>query len=186
MKLDLLKELYFFELNRKQQLESSLVLPVAVLTGLGGAVFSFAKSFRYGSNMKTYVFVAALLGATVSLMWVVFYLIRMTHRFTYEILPSSSELLSFYESNRDYYRTVGAEFKADEDFDRELRRAYAKANTKNSQNNVSKAGFLYRAQMGLVSGALFLGVSAIPYFVDEIAKPAPVQKIELVNKEEAK
>jgi hypothetical protein len=74
MKLDLLKELYFFELNRKQQLESSLVLPVAVLTGLGGVVFSFARLFRYGFNIRTYLFVVTLLGAAISLLWQVFIL----------------------------------------------------------------------------------------------------------------
>lgn len=58
MNLDLLKELYYFELQRKQQLEASLMLPVAVLTGLGGVLFSFARSFKYNYNLKTYVFAA--------------------------------------------------------------------------------------------------------------------------------
>lgn len=142
MNLDLLRELYYFELQRKQQLEASLMLPVAVLTGLGGVLFSFARSFRYGHNVKTYVFVAALTGATISLMWVVFYLIRGTHPFTYEVIPSSTELLSFYNESKDYYKSTRAEFKADEDFESEMRAAYAKASSKNRQNNISKSGFL--------------------------------------------
>lgn len=186
MKVDLLKEFYFFELDRKQQLESSLVLPVAVLTGLGGVVFSFAKLFRYGFNLKTYVFVVALLGATISLVWVLFHLIRGIHGFTYEVIPSSQELLSFWEQSKDYYRSLGAEFKADEDFDLEMKRSYAKATSKNGKNNLSKARFLYNANLGLVSAALFLAVSAAPYFFDDRAKPAPMQKIELINAQDLK
>lgn len=186
MNLDLLKELYYFELQRKQQLEASLMLPVALLTGLGGVLFSFARSFTYGGNAKTYVFATALSGATISLMWVVFYLIRATHPFTYEVIPSSTELLSFYDQSKDYYRSIAAEFKADEDFESEMRGAYAKASSKNRQNNISKSGFLYRAQMGLVCGAVFLAIGVIPYLADELVKPIPVQKVEIVNARDAK
>lgn len=181
MDLELLKEFYFFELERKQQLESSLVFPVAVLTALGGVVFSLAGSFRYGHNLKTYVFVPTLAGAIISVLWVVYYLVRATHRFTYELVPSASVLLSFYEDSTAYYRSIGAEFKADQDFEAEMKNAFARATSKNHLNNISKAGFLYRAHMGLVAVAIFSGLSGIAYFADAITRPHPVHKIELVN-----
>jgi hypothetical protein len=115
-----------------------------------------------------------------------FYLVRTTHRFSYELIPSALELVSFYDQSKDYYRSVGAEFKADENFEIEMRRAYAEASSKNLQNNISKAGFLYRAQMGLVSAALFLAVSGVPYFASEIGRPPSVQRIEVVNELDAK
>lgn len=141
MILDLLKELYYFELQRKQQLEASLMLPVAVLTGLGGVLFSFARSFAYNYNLKTYVFAVTLVGATISLMWVVFYLVRATYPFTYEVIPSSTELLSFYDQSKDYYRSVGAEFMADKDFESEMVASYAKASSKNRQTTSRSRDF---------------------------------------------
>jgi hypothetical protein len=186
MKLELLKELYFFELNRKQQIEASLTLPVAVLTGLGGVLFTFARSFGYAYNKKTTVFVVALIGCTISLVWVFWFLIRATARFTYEVIPSSLELLTFWEESSAYYRTVRTDFKAEVDFESKLKSAYARAGTKNMHNNISKAGYLYKAYMGLVAAALFIGIATIPYFANEVAKPLPVQKVELIRTSDTK
>src|ERR1700704_944266 len=110
MDLTLLKEQYAFELARKQQLESGLTLPVVVLTGLGGVAFSYCRSFSYARNLKTLLFSLALLGAALSLVWVFYYLVRATHRFMYEVIPSSVELVTYYEQAKDYYRSVGSPF----------------------------------------------------------------------------
>jgi len=181
MKFDLVKEHYFFELTRKQQLESSLTLPVAVLTGLGGIVFSLAQSFRYGLNLKSYVFTGSLIMAALCLALTFYYLIRATHRFNYELVPASVDLLNYYEKSQEYYRSIGAPYRADQDFEAELKDAYASASSKNRQNNISKAGYLYKAIMGLVAAAFFLAVSAVPYFADALTKPKEIQRIEIVK-----
>ncbi len=186
MTLELLREQYAFELNRKQQLESSLTLPVAVLTGLGGVGFSYARSFSYGYNLKTYVFLVALIGAAISFVSVFYYLIRATHRFMYEVIPSSLELLTYYEQACDYHESAGIRSRADKDFELKMKHAYANASTKNMQNNISKAGYLYRAYMGLVMGTVFLAICAGPYLANELTRPSPVQRIELVNEGQLK
>lgn len=180
MDFELLREQYAFELSRKQQLESSLTLPVAVLTALGGVAFSYGKSFTYARNIKTVMFSVALLGAILSFTTVFYHLIKATHRFKYEVIPSSMELLKYYEEAKEYYTIVGAPFQADGEFEHRLKRAYATASSKNRHNNISKAAFLYRANMGLVAGAIFLALCAAPYLVNELAKPPIVQKIEIV------
>jgi hypothetical protein len=96
------------------------------------------------------------------------------------------ELVTYYEQVKDYYRSVGSPFKADEDFEEKLKRAYAEASSKNRENNVSKAAYLYRANMGLVLGSIFLAICAGPYLANELTKPGAVQKIEIVNEGQIK
>jgi hypothetical protein len=62
-----------------------------------------------------------------------------------------------------------------------LQEAYAVAGSKNRENNISKAGYLYKAIMGLVAAAFFLAVSAVPYFADALTKPKDIQRIEIVK-----
>ena len=183
MNLELLREQYSFELSRKQQLESSLTLPVVVLTGLGGVAFSYGKTFSYSRNLQTLLFSVSLLGAILSFICVFYYLVRAAHRFMYEVIPSSLELLSYHEEVKRYYQSVGVPFQAEIDFESRLKKAYAEASSKNRQNNISKAAYLYRANMGLVVGAVFLALCAGPYLANELAKPSPVQKVEIVNQQ---
>ena len=180
MDLELLREQYAFELSRKQQLESSLTFPVAVLTALGGVAFSYGKSFAYARNLNTVLFSAGLLGAVLSFTTVFYYLVKATHRFMYEVIPSALELLSYSNQVKEYYQIAGTPFEADIQFESRLKGAYADASSKNRQNNISKAAYLYRANMGLVAGAIFLALCAVPYLVNESSKPPGVQRVDIV------
>lgn len=49
--MDFCKERYFFEINRKHQLTSSLALPVGLLTVIGGIVACFLKHISVSNNV---------------------------------------------------------------------------------------------------------------------------------------
>lgn len=182
MKLEHLKEHYFFELNRKQQLEGALALPVAVLTGLGGVAFSFAQSFHYAANVRCTAFISALSGITICLGLSFYFIVRASFPFKYSTVPSPQELLTYVDSTKQYYRSLNeSELKADRDFETEIKKAYAEATTTNALNNRTKAANLYKANLALIAAVVFLAISAIPYFIDARMTPKAVQKIEVTN-----
>jgi hypothetical protein len=185
MKLDLLKEHYFYELNRKQYLEGALALPVAVFTALGGLAFTMAQSYAYSSSWLTKVFLSALVGLLGSLLAAFYYVWRTSHRFTYELIASSKDLLDHYEKVKEYLLSIHEpEAKVDAYFEDKLKQRYADATAKNKLNNDSKAAYLYRANLSLLAATLFTGCCAGPYFVNLRAKSSETQKIEIINLKE--
>ena len=65
LNLGLHKELYLFEWTRKEQLESSANLPVALLTVLAGGVLFLVQTFPYAGNLSTTVFSVLATGSGV-------------------------------------------------------------------------------------------------------------------------
>jgi len=188
MKLDLLKEHYFFELNRKQYLEGALAFPAAVLTGLGGVVFTMAQSFTYYLNPLTMFFLVFLAGAVASLVVAFVYIVRACHRSTYQLAPASNDLLAHMKKLREYYRAKEyyrsiehLDAKAEKDFEEGMMEKYAEATTVNKEKNDSKAGYLYRVNLSLISATLFLAFCAGPYFANIKTNPREPQRVEIVN-----
>lgn len=182
MKIEFLKEHYFFELNRKQYLENALTLPVAILTGFGSVVFTLGQAFTYSHKVLSITFVIALSLTLLSLICAFYYLVRTSVRYTYEQVASSNDLLDYYNYLREYYDSIKVpETDADAEFEYALKGNYAKASTNNKRNNDSKAGFLYKANICLVIAAICLALSSIPYFFDLRAKPKEPQRIEIIN-----
>jgi hypothetical protein len=60
MEFDFLKDRYDFEPDRKDKLTSSLALPVAVLTFLGGLGTAMIRSFSYRDPTLTAIFIVAI------------------------------------------------------------------------------------------------------------------------------
>jgi glutamine amidotransferase-like uncharacterized protein len=58
---------------------------------------------------------------------------------------------------------------------------YAEATTVNKLNNDSKAGYLYRVNLSLISATLFLALCAGPYFANIKVNPREAQRVEIVN-----
>lgn len=177
-----MKEQYYFELNRRQQIEGAVTLPIAVLTGLTGVAFSFVKLFAYSSGYLTYIFLVCVLAAFLALIAAFYYIVRVMHRYKYLVLPSCNDLLAYSTNNKAYYRALNrSESEAEKEFEDELERSYAEAASVNMENNISRAAFLYRANIGLVLGVIFMALSAVPFTVSEARRPRDVQRIETVN-----
>jgi hypothetical protein len=101
---DFLKSRYDYELQRKEQLTTALTLPVAVLTGLGGAIVAMARSFSYHDALLNWSFGPVLVADGLAFFVCLVYLARAYHRQTYVFLPllrqidhSREEFLEFAE-----------------------------------------------------------------------------------------
>jgi hypothetical protein len=76
---DFLKNRYDYELQRKEQLTTALTLPVAVLTGLGGAIVAMARSFSYRDALVTWLFSPVLVADGIAFFVCLVYLARAYH-----------------------------------------------------------------------------------------------------------
>jgi hypothetical protein len=182
MKLDLLKEHYFYELTRKNELEGALSLPVACFTAVIGVVFTLATTFSYENGSLTVAF-SILLGVVVIVLGLVFFYVAKAYlNPKYNMAPSTSDLLSHLAELQEHYAKTGGEITAAEkDFEKGLMEGYSQATTTNKKNNDKRADYLFKAKVSLVFSVLALALCAIPYAIKaKLRQPEP-QKIQIVG-----
>lgn len=166
MKLEWLREHYFFELTRKQQLESAINLPVAVLVALAGLVGLYAREFSAAPTDRWSLALDVLLGLSIILLLLVFLNVVLTFlRYEYEELAPTRDLLIYHQDLRTYYAATNQSPEvADSEFAAALTHRYAEAIDRNAFGNVSKAARLYWAKTFLAGAAFLLALCAVPYF----------------------
>lgn len=188
MNLDLHKELYFFEWNRKEHLASSANLPVVILTVISGGVLFLVRTFPYSANLVTIIFVllaAATISAQVA---AIYFLIRSLHGYWYEQVPSSDKLQTYFNELRGYHQGLGSPpEEAQKDFDEYLQARFAEATVANRGNNTQTAGALHQATGSIIVALIFGAVSFFPYLAESLARErhTPAAEIEGVPKPEA-
>jgi len=177
--LDFCKEHYFFEINRKHQLTSSLALPVGLLTVIGGVVVYYLKYISVSSDIISNIYNILLMVTLFFVGRTVYYLIRSYHNYTYSYIATPDELLDYHQELLNYHNNNCN--KADEIFCKYLQNQYSKKASKNTWNNDSKSEFLHKANSNLIYSLIILLMCSIPYFYITNGNTKSVQQVELVG-----
>jgi len=166
---DFLKNRYDYELQRKEQLTTALTLPVAVLTGLGGAIVAMARSFSYRDAPVTWLFSPVLVADGIAFFVCLVYLARAYHRQTYMFLP----LLCQIDQSRDEFLEfahvmAGGVGEVLEEFEKQMRGRMIDAADHNTQTNDERSGLLNPARVALYAVLLLTAIAGVPYVVDQV------------------
>lgn len=160
-----LKELYFRELDRRDQLDAAPTLRIAVLALVGGVFSSYFRALRMDSSILTWIFLSAAMGALVFAVLTVIWIVRSYVGFSWEHLPYASDLGSFYDSLVHYEQTYElASGTADTMFDEDLCLKLQTAATTNAYNNNARSELIYAASRflaGVVVCTLLGGVPVV-------------------------
>jgi hypothetical protein len=161
---DFLKDRYDFELQRKEQLNVSLNLPVGILGGLGSLLALMARSFTYQDRVLTWIFVALVVAGIATFCGCLVQLARMYHRQKYMYLP----LLGEFEKSRDDFLEfskvmAGGEAEVLEAFESNLRRRIIEAADRNTANHDDRSSLMYWARVWLFVTLCLTALAGIPY-----------------------
>ena len=203
MDLDFVKDQYLSELERKNQLRTSLNLPTGVLIVLGSLLGFFAKEFPYDLSTVTMIIFFFLLGtSTILFVITVCYLILSFHGRTYFYIETPGELKSYYDelihhhrNLSDYYKSLEEyygveprekdypepEVLAKQDFQKILLQKYISATNENTWNNESKSARLHSSNLFLIFTlciTLFCGMS---FLYADLNKPEKIHRIRIDN-----
>ena len=180
LNLDLHKELYFFEWNRKEQLASAANLPVALLTVLAGGVLFLVQSFPYSADLATALFITLAAGSAASQVCGVYFLIRSLYGYWYEQIPAPDKLQGYFEELAQYHESVRSEDdEIQRDFDSYLQQRLAEATVANRENNTRTAGALHKATGSIVFALVFAGLSFVPYLPASLNREQPTPKVQI-------
>jgi hypothetical protein len=166
---DFLRSRYDYELQRKEQLTTALTLPVAVLTGLGGAIVAMARSFSYQDALLTWSFGPVLAGDGLAFFVCLVYLARAYHRQTYVFLPLLRQIDQSREEFLEFAHVMaGGVGEVLEEFEKQMRKRMIDAADSNTQTNDERSGLLNRARVALYAVLLLTAIAGVPYVVDQV------------------
>lgn len=183
------KEHYFWELQRRDSLNASLAFPVGVVTLLFGATYAMSQSVSLdmvGWNAALLM----LLAVTATLLAVgVYYLVQAYWGYTYKHMPLSARLLDYKEGLVAYHSACGKDDTdslkyAEQEFCKDLDRAYAENCEINSENNDSKSSNIFRANLYIIAAIASVALCGLIFLGQSKTIPPEPSKIEITNLKE--
>ena len=177
MKLEFLKERYDYELQRKEQLTTSLTLPVGVLGGLGSVMALMGRPFTYRDTTLTAIFVPTLVVDILAFVFCMAYLSRAYHRQTYLYLPRLVEPEQWENEFREFNAYVASSAgDVEEAFAGHLRNRIIQAADRNTERNDERAGLLYWSRVALLTVLWLTTLAGFPYVADQVRFFMPTQQ----------
>jgi len=178
------KELYHKENERRQEILSSLNIPIAVITALATGIYYFITTFEYNTEpfLKGF-FILLISFSLLSLLLSIYYLIRAFSNFTkgyeYTGIPYVKELFNWYKELEDYY---GSTNKSKKHFESFLIENMVKHIDHNMYVNDKKHGYIYKSKKFLVISLVFSFIVFVPYGYNYFRNKENIYKFELLEK----
>lgn len=177
MKLDLAKELYFRELDRRAQLDSAPTFNVVVLTLLTALFSYYASAYENRGLSSSLIFLGCLSGATVCSVGAIVYILRSYVGFVWSYLPYPRTLLEHHQALKAYHAEHGLDSGTPDDvFEDFLRERLVSAATENAANNNARSELQYAARRFIVVSVILAIVAGLP-----LAKDVLVMSIDLLS-----
>jgi hypothetical protein len=168
MDFDFLKDRYDYELQRKEQLNAALTLPVAALSLLGGAMVAMARSFTYAEAWLSRAFQTALGLDAAAFVSCLIFLAFAYHRQRYRYLEHLATLEAWKD---DYAATLRSQGFATDTLNmtikEHLRGRIIDAADRNTDNNDARSGMLYWARIALFVVLFLTAAAGVPYVIDQ-------------------
>ncbi|WP_108168448.1 hypothetical protein [Xanthomonas campestris] len=160
------KEHYFWELQRRDSLNSSLAFPVGIVTLLFGATYAMSQTVSLELKGWNAVLLLLLVVTAVLLCVGVFFLVQAYWGYTYKHMPLSAKLLDYKSELFAYHKDFGkdddsARDAAEQDFCNDLDRAYATNCEINSENNDSKSSNIFRANLYIIASIVTIALCGL-------------------------
>lgn len=173
------KELYEAELERREKITSSLVIPIGILSLLGSGIIYLIQKLEFFIDFINTMVLIILIVATIFFCYSVYYLIKSYFGYTYKFLPTPKELEQYWNKLREYYKTQDVDYKtADAEFEQYIENSYVDSTTENTWNNDSKSEYLHKANRAMVWCLVLILACSFPVLVKEKDE---IQKVQIVN-----
>lgn len=166
---DFLKDRYDYELRRREELTDALTLPVGVLTVLGGAMATMARSFSYETGLVTWAFGALLSLSAFAFGRCLLRLWRAYHAQTYMYLPLLAAIKEAREGFLKFSKVAEhGEAEVLDEFDHQFHEHIIAAADHNTQKNDYRSDQLHSARVALFDVLILTTVLGVLYVVDQV------------------
>lgn len=184
------KENYFFEIERKDKLNSSLTFPVGIIALMVGAISVMAKAISLPPSDNQKFLIVFLLLAGICLVISCYYLVRTYWGHPYSYMPYSSELLDYRTRLYEFYIDSGkspqeAGDAANNGLDAYVTDQYASDATFNAKTNNTKSAILFKANAFIIASLALIVSSAPSYLYQQVTAPTVIYRVQLAPEDHA-
>ncbi|MCI4058986.1 hypothetical protein MMK25_24305 [Bacillus cereus] len=172
-KIDLFKDMYYYELEQKEKINNRITIPIAIITLLVGlAVYYFKGLPNIETNFWGCIFFV-IYGIYILLIFVsIWFIFKAYYNYKYSYLPTPeviegdiNKIITYYDENyEEFFKETGSKQELIErDIDETVSSYYIKATSSNIPHNESKLKLLRYAGNTLIIAVFFAAVSIVPY-----------------------
>jgi len=166
-------------MQRKNDLDNAISIPVGILSVIGGVIFISLKELKGADySLVFFILVILLLISAICLVLAGINLIRSYYSYSYRFAPTSSELKKYYDDLVRYYD--GNTEKAESEFIEYACGEYAANAHVNSINNDSKSAYMHKGKRYII-GALAGLLIACPFYLVKYYALDETQEVEIVD-----
>lgn len=168
-KFDFYQDYYFRELNRRNEINSSLSIPIGLITALVGGGSYLITNFEYHVSLwLTIPFIVTILIGMVFLVLSVYNLIKAYTNFPgryYYILIADNEVIEKYRQDLKAYYAANPSLPdaSEEEFEQYLIANMVKYTGANQKNNRRKTKFSYNCEKHLIISLIVVSIG-LPFF----------------------
>jgi|GEM_PF-3131650 len=185
------KYMYYYELERKENIYSSFSLPVGVTSLLFGIAIYYAQGISLAIiDLWTILFIVCYTGFFLSLICTIYFLLRALYKYRYSYLPTPQTIENYVSELRTYhlelkeYNKENNPIETDEllkvDLQEVLINLYIKCSERNTNNNDMKITYRHKSHTSIIASLIFLLISFFPYYIIKSSNPE-IQKVEIIN-----
>ncbi len=178
------KELYLFEMDRKDRFAARLPAPIAVATVLASGLLFLLRNTSPAWTTPNGLLVILLVAGAASWCVAVLNLGRALLGYRYGFMPSALAMDTYWRELSDHYDEYpDTEPGQAEDFREFLVAKYTTYSDAAHRANASKAAFLHNAHVALLAALLLLAIAMIPFWLsqpepgDEVLVATPSQGV---------
>ena len=165
--LEFFKELYFYELKKKENVSSSLNLPTTLLVVLMGAMsFLIRSHIQYfeGINTISIIFSLLVIITTVFFIKVFYFLFKALIGYDYKYLPRSRDIRNLF----DYWTKFNRDDEKEESksIEDDLIDLYTEIIDNNMKNNLRRIAFRYKTFKNMLYAVIAIISASVPFLIE--------------------
>jgi hypothetical protein len=168
---ELYQQHYFHELERRDQINNSLAIPLGVISVVSGAFLVVAKEIDAPFDCSEKFQLVFLALTALTLVSAATFLVRAYWGYGYGHMPRPGELRKYREGLSSHYSGLGKSVDeatkiADEEVLQYVETQYADNAEINADNNDKKSANLFMANGFTIASVALLVISASPYVLN--------------------
>lgn len=163
------KELYFKELDKRNEINNSLSLPIGLITAVVAGIFYLLTNFDYRYYfIITILFSVAVIAAISFLVASIYHLIKAYTDFPkgyeYSLIADANDIEDYYKQLKEFYSVNPSSINtADHELESYVLTEIIKNTDDNQKNNKRKNKFRYNCEKYLIAAFILLCLS-LPFF----------------------
>ena len=176
------KQAYEFEHQRKDALNSRLILVSTSLVVIIGAVTYFINNMRFTpiDTLKV-VFFILLAGLAIVLGFAFYYLFKCFFSYRYRYVAKSDLIKNYITELKEYNRKSPDKVDIGNEIEDYLKSQYSSAASINRANNIIKSSYFIRALRAIFIASILVFGLAVPFYGLKLKEPQELVRVNVNN-----